>query len=65
MEAHGFGVYDVCFYVDGTRLASVGTDRSIWFWRLGEQLPRKKINVGAHTRSLAMAPDEQTIVCSV
>lgn len=65
MEGHGFGVYDVCFFANGTRLASVGTDRSIWFWQLGEEQPVEKINVGAHTRSLAMAPNEQTIVCSV
>ncbi len=65
MEAHGFGVYDVRFYAGGTHLASVGTDRSIWFWRLGEKQPVETITVGAHTRSLAMAPDERTIVCSV
>jgi WD40 repeat protein len=62
LRAHTDSVFAAAFHPDGTRLATAGRDRAIWFWDLerGEDVARLQGHT-SYVWSLAFSPDGTTL----
>ena len=59
LSGHSGPVTDMAFSLDGSRLASIGTDNTLMIWDLASATSLAQLTIGTGSRSIAYSPNGQ------